>query len=285
MRKILSHRRQPQHDRIDNKLNEITDLAERRAGGRRLYFYFSGHGLAKTDDPDSVLLCLCDFSRDKNRNSALNSEIYLNYIKRCAPFSEVVVLLDCCRDRSVEVPGQTPKRHPCATAHATAGSTRTFVAYATSFEQSAFEAETEDDAGGKVVHGHFTQALLAALRGDAASAPSGVPAKRLESYLEDQVPRLANQRQQATVHNLLRGDPDAVFGSAAPREPKLRIEFTAARSGEIELIGPRGTVMLVHDVADGPWNLRLDNGLHMLRERRTGLTTPLGLEPTDRVEF
>jgi uncharacterized caspase-like protein len=287
VKKVISTRKQPQHDRTDNALNYITDLAEKAGGGRRLYFYFSGHGLAITSDPESVALCLCDYSR-KNRNSALNSGIYLNYMKRCAPFSEIVVLLDCCRDRSVEVAGLPPKRHPCATPQETAGSTRTFVAFASDLEKSSYEAEVQEGDDSKIVHGYFTRALLAALRGDAASPQGGVPARKLAGFLEAEVPRIADQRQRARVFNLLSDDPEALFGSATPARINLHVTFTAARDGEIELIGPHADVIAVHDVAAGPWELGLDRGLYALKERQTDKELLFRFEPgaeVRRVEF
>jgi hypothetical protein len=282
VKKILSTRRQPQYDRIDNALNAIIDRANERGGARRLYFYFSGHGLAMTDDALSVALCLCDYSR-KNRNSALNSGTYLSYLIRCTPFAEIVVLLDCCRTRSVEVPGLPPRRHPCAAPHESAGSTQTFVAFASDVEQAALEAETpeSDDDGAPIVHGYFTRVLLSALRGNAASANGGVPARKLEDHLLAEVPRIAGQKQRAKVSNLLSG---AVFGSAVPTNTNLQITFAARRGGEIELLGRGLELIGVHNVASGPLDVSLEKGLYALRERRTAEEMSFTFRPGSAVE-
>ena len=83
-------------------------------------------------------------------------------------------------------------------------------------------------------------------------------------------------------------DADAmVFGCALP-EANVEIVFGAGRMGPIELVGPSADVLKGGDVASGPWRLRLEKGLYLLRDTGTNKEEPLRFLPTaevTRVEF
>lgn len=173
---------EPLRYQIDRALKEIWDQAQ-ETGGRRFYFYFSGHGQAQ--EIDDVALCLANWSRDF-RNASLSSRAYRNRILECAPFQDLVVLHDCCRVRSIRATGLGPEIG-CARPADMAGARGTFLAYASEFQKPAYEAEHAGGEGvddeGPIISGHFTEALLAGLYGAASRPQGGVTATELKNIL------------------------------------------------------------------------------------------------------
>jgi hypothetical protein len=205
----------PLQDQIDEAFVAIFGLVPATKGTRRLYVYFSGHGMAPTNL--ATHLCLANWS-ERFPNRALDSEEYLQAVLRLGKFSEVVMLFDCCRVRLVAAHGHPPDFN-VPSPGVGAPKSRHFTGFATEFLNSAYEAATaKPDAGqGPLVRGYFTRALLQALRGNAAQAGGGVPASKLKTYLEENTPKLAKADgydQTPEIVNGLSGDP--VFGSAEP---------------------------------------------------------------------
>lgn len=287
----------PDQRDIDRALQEIATQAK-ETGARRFYFYFSGHGHVSGDVRHDVALCLPHWSRD-NRNAALSSSRYLNYILKCNPFTEIVMLLDCCRVKQVAAIG---KQSDLDCPLPVGGERKTLVAYASEFLKSAFEAgaarggeeegEHGDAAAIDEVRGHFTQALLAGLWAGAARPEGGVTARALKRYLEANVERIAQaashvQKPQIPLDMSDEEADTMVFGSALP-EANVEITFGAGRIGMVELEGPTAEILKADDAATGPWRLRLEKGLYLLRALATGENRSLRFVPTaevTRVEF
>jgi uncharacterized caspase-like protein len=276
----------PDHAEIDRNLEEIWDHAEEN-GARRFYFYFSGHG--QTQESNNVALCLANWSR-RRRHAAISSQKYLELILKCTPFQEVVILLDCCRLHSIGASGQRSELD-CPIPIATAGQKRIFLAYATEFQKAAFESDTpegteEEENEEENVRGHFTQALMAGLRGGAAVTQGGVPASRLKEFLEKEVPRIAkdrgyNQTPQIPIDMPTQNEP--IFGAAKP-EANFTISFGDRRQGEIVLeYGVDLQIVKRGDAAGGPWNLTLEKGVYFLREQRTGEEKTIRFRPEEGV--
>ncbi len=270
----------PSQHIIDLELGALLKRA-RIAGGRRLYFYFSGHGQAWSST--NVALCLSHWSPDMYRNAALSSELYRDVLLRCSPFSEIVVLLDCCRVLSVGAAGAESDIGCAMPATDAKGS---MVAYAAQFQNPAMEATQgaggARDEEGAVVRGHFTTGLLAALNGAAARAQGGVTATALKRYLEVNVPRIAQRHQHiqdARVMLDFAEDDQPIFGCAMPAA-NYRIAFSPQRTGSILLEGGNGLQVIQEgDASTGPWDVVLQPGLHRLEERGTGQEKYLRCEP------
>jgi hypothetical protein len=274
-----------QHD-VDVALRNVWQLA-RKSGGRRFYFYFSGHGLSPSSD--AHFLCLAGWS-EIFRYLALDSNEYLKLIVESGLFSEVAVFLDCCR---VRIPGTGGLRPTLGwpIPAASAGQTRKFVAAGTEFQNKAFEAElagaTPLPLEGPLIRGHFTRALLCGLWGDAAERQGGVKASQLKKRLEELTFTFANehgQDQKSEVMNGFVGEP--LFGNALPRESGIaEVRFQPSRAGKIELIGPDAEVVKAGDAATGPWRLVLSRGAHILREERTSAKKSFYFYPLNEVNY
>jgi uncharacterized caspase-like protein len=251
---------QPLQERIDDAFVRILDAVD-DIGGRRLYFYFSGHGMTAANEATSVALCLARWS-DRFRHMALDSREYHNELVQGGRFEELVIWLDCCRSRQFNVGGLRPSfgmlgRGPCAT--------RTFFAYATEHLDTAYEAATGDTVGKR---GIFTGVLLAGLQGSAADG-SRVTAASLKRYLEAETPRAAQAAGYAQRADVSNGLPDsATFGDAAPSPTgELKVHF-AADLPEVVVESAQGLGVVRKDPARAavPWELTVPQGIYIVRD-------------------
>lgn len=275
---LLSTTVAPVQDHVDEKLDKIFSSVSASEPGRRLYVYFSGHGLAS--DVFGADLCLVRWSL-KWRNAALSSHEYMKFLTDTGYFEEIVFWLDCCRTSKVRAKGMRPN---LGVATANGSGTSIFTGYATEYQNAAYEADEGLDPIPGEAHGFFTRALLKALRGDAVSPnKSGVTATELRDYLYLEVPRLAKiagKTQNPKISNELH--PTATFGLATRSEQVTDISFSAMRSGIIELIGPEQELKR-DDASTGPWSISLNTGaLHVLKELTTG--EELIFYPSDSVQ-
>jgi uncharacterized caspase-like protein len=285
----------PGQEQVDDAL-EAMIVSARRDGGRRFYFYFSGHGHVSGEVRHDVAMCLPRWSRDR-RNAALSSSRYLDYLVKCTPFTEVVMLLDCCRVRQVAAIG-LPSVLDCPVP--VGADRKVMVAYASEFLRAAFEGsaarggEDDGDDGGEPesedeVRGYFTKALLAGLRAGAARPEGGVTARALKRYLELHVEPISGNRQKPQIPldmSEVAAD-EMLFGSALP-EANVEIVFRAGRTGTIELIGPDAEVVKADDATNGPWHLRLRRGVYILQDVATAEERVIRFTPgseVTRVEF
>ena len=105
----------PIKDQIDIALERFgigQHVGRKTRIGRRLYFYFSGHGLGPRSGEVGMLMADADIN---NLNNSISLQKYLELFRNTDLFEEVVFILDCCRDaaplkRGVDPPG--PKATP-----------------------------------------------------------------------------------------------------------------------------------------------------------------------------
>jgi len=268
----------PLKHEVDAALERLWNAAAEVPDPRRFYLYFSGHGHAERID--DVALCLANWSF-RRRHAALSSGAYRRLIHHCMRFDQVVVILDCCRLRQHAAAGLRSELD-CVLPDEQAGSSRFFIAYATEFQQAAFE-DTDGGADGPV-RGHMTLALLEGLRGAAPLQPGGgVAAHDLADYLRARVPEMAGPdqpRQQVEVVSSLPSNPPVLFGSRGLKAPdarqpaagttNCRILFSSGREGPIRLESPTLEVLREDSVSSGPWELHLEIGHHRIADLATG---------------
>jgi len=272
----------PIHDDIDDALEQLLSKARGQGGDKRLYLYFSGHGLGRSNI--GVDLCLASWSKLR-RAMALDSMGYLKLVMGCGYFREVIFLLDCCRVREVRSTALSPTIE-LPTPGDDAPSCRSFIGYATEFMNAAFEADTGQTDGDSDVRGHFTRALMDALKGAAAEPSGGVRASKLKQYLEVNTPLIAkasNHIQKSEVVNGLESQGDPLFGHAKPSAQApgfaVYIVFKSFANGEAVLEDGQLRELKRGDVATGPWRIPV-SGRTMLLLRYL----PTGAEKTIRVQ-
>lgn len=272
----------PIHNDIDDALEQLLSKARGDGGDKRLYLYFSGHGLGRSNL--GVDLCLASWSKQR-RAMALDSMGYLQLVMGCGYFREVIFLLDCCRVREVRSTALPPTIELPAPGDG-APACRSFVGYATEFMNAAFEANTGQSDSDSDVRGHFTRALMDALKGAAAEPNGGVRASKLKEYLEVHTPLIAQASrhiQKPEVVNGLDAQNDPLFGHARPSTPAtgfvVNIAFRSFASGEAVVEDGQLRELKRGDVATGPWRIPL-SGRTMLMLRYL----PTGAEKIVRVD-
>jgi len=241
----------PLQDQIDDALEELILAADRASGGRRLYFYFSGHGA--TDDtqlPDNVALLLAKWSLHRER-VALSSSEYWGKLAGLGLFEEIAVFLDCCRSTArgaVGLPPTVALRDRMSVPRPT----KTFIAFAAEAARPAFELPV-----GGLWQGVFTRRLLAILRG----SPAGIAAAALKDRLEGEVPD-DRAGQRAEVKTDFRAA--ARFGRRGTL-PELHITFRRARN-TVTLLDGALQPIASHTVTAEPWVIPLASGLYLLSD-------------------
>jgi hypothetical protein len=247
--------------------------------------YFSGHGHGTNSE--DIYLCLGRWSAAKASRVALSATEYYRYAVNCLAFKEVVVLLDCCRVRVVNALGEAPGVS-CVRPVAGAGTTKLFKAYATEFQNASYEAAMAPEGSGDppTIRGHFTRALLAALKGGAADPVGGVKPSDLVAYLKTWVPRLALQSNHNQTPHIpqqeLPDEPGSYFGNALPTAPaNFTVRFKPGRTGEAILIGPNGDELQRQSMTAGDWVLTLSEGLHILKDSSGNYLTHFYFKPQE----
>ena len=272
----------PIHDDIDDALEKILFKARGDGVDTRLYLYFSGHGLGRSNI--GVDLCLASWSKQR-RAMALDSMGYLQLVMSCGYFREVIFFLDCCRVREVRSAALPPTIELPMPGDG-APACRSFIGYATEFMNAAYEAETGQSVGESDVRGHFTRALMEALKGAAAEPTGGVRASKLKEYLEVNTPLIAkanNHIQKPEVVNGLNAEEEPIFGNSKPPVQThgfmVNITFTSVTSGEAVVEDGQLRELKRGDVSTGPWQIPV-SGRTMLMVHMP----PNGAEKTIRVQ-
>jgi uncharacterized caspase-like protein len=255
---------QPLQDQVDAAFGAIAKEIE-DTGGRRLYFYFSGHGLGA--DVDDVALCMARWS-DLFRKASLSHREYKNELRRSGLFTQIVFWLDCCRNRNFNISGNSPTFGWPGPEKAVV---REFVAFATEFQDAAFEAG----------RGIFTRALLNGLRGAAERSGATIVPSSLKRHLELETPRLAKaagRTQAAEVVNSFSDDDEHSFGGTIT-QPNVTIEIDPRHTAEVVLESPTLEVLRRWPPTPPTLSLALGRGAYTLRDVATNE------ERTFRVRF
>jgi hypothetical protein len=241
----------PAQYQIDKELLGVLEKAHSVGGGRRLYFYFSGHGTRSGQAVDDIAMLLACWERGLAR-LALSSESYSSKLKEYGLFEELAIFVDCCRTPSVSSVGVPPSVTPPRMIRPT----RLFRAYASEVGHPAFEVPDND-----VWRGVFTRCLLEILR-----TSGGVDAGELKRRLEHDVEREARchgrvQRAEATngLVDISRfGQPGGTAVS-----PTLRIKFVKRR-GLVVLKNNVLEVVADYLADDRLWELPLPCGFYQI---------------------
>jgi hypothetical protein len=150
---------------IEPELIALDDLAEQNRSqgqglqvGRRLYLYFSGHGCAPRFEEAAVLMA----NATRRRVYHLTGMPIADWFFRAGYFEEIVLLMDCCRERYEKVATYVPPWIDLTLPDVMDRSQR-FYGMAAEWSQRARERVMADGQS----RGVFTMALLAGLRGAA----------------------------------------------------------------------------------------------------------------------
>ena len=257
-------------DWLGTKMLEIQRFGEGQTA-RRLYFYFSGHGIGVSHTNSALLL---PEWTTMMRNYALSSEKYLHGLIDRGLFQEIYFFMDCCRNRIIGVEGSAPGFGAPAP---TDDSISYLICYATAFQTKAYEKTplSQEGLDNTLPRGLFTEVLVNGLFGAAAGKNGRLRVSDLVNYIERKLPELAKEHKVTQIPK---------FTTAISLEHELTARFNQLVPIEIQFTGPSEEVVLEDGdliekkrghTANGPWNLQLHRGQYILR--RSGETTGMNI--------
>jgi uncharacterized caspase-like protein len=249
--------------------------------GRRLYVYASGHGLANDLD-HGALLCS---NSSPNWFATVAPYASLKAFRQAGFFDQFVVWFDGCLDWAGLEPDAINYNPRPGNSLKPPGPV--FSAYAAHPRLRAMECP---DAAG-VVHGVFTQTLLAGLEGGADVDPTTglIDGFGLQKYLTNTMskflPASAKDSTLVDKQPFVRTDPGIFFGTPKPaaNSPVL-LRFGAAQEGATARVWGRKqnetalSILASQPVRNAVIELNLPNGIYAVDVPDHGLRT--GFEVT-----
>jgi hypothetical protein len=205
----------PQPDDFQSAFQHLITGAEGNLlyrGGSRLYLYFSGHGFCdiRGQMPQAAIYAanasrLCYYH--------IAGTLYALWAKEAAAFSEIVLVMDCCRDAEATKRILPPPLAEIVNPGA-AGNVRLFSVYAAPKGGKAQERPIPE-LGGEV-HSLLTHVLLDALRHAPADAEGNVTGQTVKDYLENAWPAACGQIPADPPQIYLPASGDIVFSRRPP---------------------------------------------------------------------
>lgn len=249
----------------------VDEFLVHRKSGKRLYLYFSGHGVEPIDilEDVNVLVLMANAERSRFDRSVAPLRA-ARFFHRCAIFDEVVMFADCCRTANHDGIEAAFAFERLFSALKTFTAGKLLYGFATGYGRDARETDLPDNGGnGTVRRSVFTYALLEALRCAAdPDKPTRVTGASLSDYLRYRLAELNFPGEPKIL-----GDLDIDIGpvltptvtvTISVKEPRLPIEirhglnFLPVRAQ----IAPRGD----------SYTVELPRGMYLL-----GLTGERGL--------
>lgn len=266
-------RARPMVDDIRSELERLIDDAQQqRRPWRRLYLYLAGHGFGPSIDETALLMANASLLTLHH----IPGVRYANYFRETTVFSEIVLMMDCCRDHyqrpplvDIGLPPLPPRD----------GEAPYFFAFATKWTLGTREGT---DATGQV-RGHFTRALIEALDEPEASSTS------VCQYIEGRLPELAGRRGYYPPE--FRHGETISFGprarSSAGEPPcQVNVLFTPpTRAATLRVLNSDEQIIAQTAMTDSPWSLPLPRGLYeILRTDQPRQRTPFRVPTTGTLD-
>jgi hypothetical protein len=165
----------PTAEAIKYQFDLLEDEALHSPNGRagdRLYLYLSGHGFGQSLSDASLLMANATQGRTRHH---IPGRLWAEHFFTHGYFKEVLLFLDCCRERysTAVLNGPGTMMTPVPPAGA-----RCFYGFAAQYGQLAVERNIDGQMGGV-----FTATLLDALTGGASEEDGRVTGETLKAYL------------------------------------------------------------------------------------------------------
>ena len=173
-------------------------VRHKKRRGRRLYFYYAGHGLGPSFN--EVALVPADAAQDLLVDACLGLNQCVDFFVKTGFFDELVVFMDCCRER-VDVP---TIKLPFAFEKPFDGAkppVNHFVMMAAGDGAKSFEVRNLSEAEESTFRGLMTTALIEGLNGapGAIDAHNNVTSSSLSYYVANRVQQEATDRGLSQV--------------------------------------------------------------------------------------
>lgn len=164
---------QPTAEALQYQFDLLEDEAHRSPTGQagdRLYLYLSGHGFGQNLDGAALLMANATQGRPHHH---IPGKLWADHFFANGYFKEVLLFLDCCRERYSTATLNGPASGVVPPANA-----RRFYGFATKYGKLAVERLIDGQMGGV-----FTTTLLDALRGGASEEDGRITGESLKAYL------------------------------------------------------------------------------------------------------
>jgi len=201
--------------------------------GRRLWVFMSGHGAQQDARVQDVGILPAAYQSDTD-NFFVVANLYVEALMKRGAFSELILLMDCCRDLLplplTHFPLAIDVADPAGLPNA-----NIVTGYAAQYGAKAREREFDDITDPVKHRGIFTRALLEGLMGWAVDDSGEITKGALERYLRARVPyyQVKNRPQVPSLD----GPSDLVLtnGTHLQKPSKLVLRFTGAVPASAEL--------------------------------------------------
>ncbi len=268
--------------------------------GRRLYFYFSGHGVGPNFD--EVAMLMADAGPNFLNNN-LGMRPYRSLLHQAALFKECVFIIDCCRD---PVSGITPAA-PAFTLPAEFGfgpchPVQDFVVMAADWGSKAFERPISvEEEEGRL--GVLTSHLIAGLSNPAAADADGrITSETLRKYVFEKMSETQEKTGVSQIPNFIPPSRSEIVFKTFPvaQLPRVMVRILAPANLTGDLILRDGFFRELSrqpasklTAADAPWQLSLERSQmyvieHVANGESAGNVLPLDLRnapPTHEFHF
>lgn len=178
----------PTCERIEEQFDWLCSVAEANAKagigekvGRRLYIYLAGHGCTPSGDEAALLMA----NATQRRVYHVPGRPYANWFLRSGYFDEVVLFMDCCRERYPQAPLRLLP-YVDLTDPSVVDRSKLLCGFATRWSRLSREKPMPD---GKV-RGVFSTALIAGLNGAACEDNGEITARSLADFLYNHMKKL-----------------------------------------------------------------------------------------------
>jgi hypothetical protein len=218
--------------------------------GRRLYIFLAGHGVAPPNNMDDAALLMANAGRGR-MGHYLPGRPLASHFRGAAYFKEVVLLMDCCRDRLPKVPVVGLPWDEVVNPEG--ADVEYFYGFATKWSRKARERPLD----GPKMRGLFTTSVLKGLR-----AGNDTP-ERLKRFVEADLPSIADSRAyQEPVFDASNWQLKLASGDAAD-VPQLRITFAKPNPTVTVLVRGQGLAPMAEHAMEGDsWVVDLEPGYY-----------------------
>lgn len=213
----------PKNEDIPKALNELGVRMQKRKG-RRLYFYYAGHGLAP--EFNDIAMVPANAMQGALEHTCFSVTKCMNFFINTGFFDELIIFMDCCRERE-EVP-TIPLPYKFDKPFLNAKKVNHFVLMAAGDGAKSFEVRALDPAEEGKFRGLMTTALIEGLNGapGAIDANGNVTATSLSRYVATRVKEEAREK----------GLPQQIDN---PKPPDREIVFYTVAKDQIPTIALR----------------------------------------------
>jgi uncharacterized caspase-like protein len=239
----------------------INEFRENNVRGRRLYLFFSGHGVEPNDFTEgNILVLMADAAKHMlGRNVPVVRAARL--FNHCSIFDEVILFADCCRTIANRVTPWFDFETELDDLKRKGNGGKILIGLATRWSYEAREEQLPDASGaGRVWRGVFSYALLEALAGaEDPDKPGYVTGRSLKQYIERRFPQqkyggdvpkidgdlemvVAPVRNPVVSVNVTLGNPSQSFEvrHGAELNRRLEVDVLQVSANQFEMRLPRG---------------------------------------------